>query len=111
MSYSVQDSKTLMNDLVQEYLDKWIVYHPDPSKDNYVTGKQQEEMITYIMKNMVLDMTDTIKDQLSIAYKVSTDEELLNSIKEVAKIAVLGYTLKQNSITNSNIPNINLFNS
>ena len=109
MNYSVQDSKKLMNDLVQEYLDRWIVYHPDPSKDNYVTGKQQEEMIIYIMKSITTNMTDTIRDQLSIAFKVDTDDELLVSIKEVAKLAVLAYTVKQNPVSTSNVPNINLF--
>ena len=98
-----------MNDLVQEYLDRWIVYHPDPSKDNYVTGKQQEEMIIYIMKSITTNMTDTIRDQLSIAFKVDTDDELLVSIKEIAKLAVLAYTVKQNAVSASNVPNINLF--
>ena len=108
MSYSVQSSKELMENLVEEYLNRWRIYNPNPDTDNYVTTNNQEQIIQYIMKNMVLEMTDTIRAQLSIAYKVGTDEELLISIKEVAKIAVLNYTIQQNR-TIPDIPNINLF--
>lgn len=108
MSYSVQSSKELMEGLVEDYLNRWRIYHPNPDTDNFVTTKNQEEIIQYIMKNMVLEMTDTIRSQLSIAYKVGTDEELLTSIKEVAKIAVLNYTIQQNR-TVPDIPNFNLF--
>ena len=82
MSYSVQSSKELMEGLVEDYLNRWRIYHPNPDTDNFVTTKNQEEIIQYIMKNMVLEMTDTIRSQLSIAYKVGTDEELV--AKEVS---------------------------
>lgn len=99
-----------MGELVTEYLAEWQVYNINTSTENYMGPKEQQEAIEYIAKKMMLNMTPITKQQLGIGYPANTDEELIKSIIEKAKIVVLNYSVKQNSVTTDhNIPNIQAF--
>ena len=107
---SVNMSRELMRNLVNTYLEDWKLYNPSPDTENYMSGKRQEDATNYIVKKIMTNMTDTIRFQLSIAYNVDTDEDLIRSILEVAKKTVIAYSVNQNvNINMGKIPNINAF--
>lgn len=96
LNYSVQDSRELLEYLVNQKLMEWQIYNVDPDTDNYVNEGKMQEAIEYIIKRIVLEMTPIIKDKLSIGYPMDTEEDMIESIKNSAKLAVLNYTIKQN---------------
>lgn len=111
-NYSIKDSRDLMDYLVNQALLEWQIYNIDPNSENYMNEQNIENSIQYIMKKIMLEMTDSIKLRLSVGYPFETEEEMLESIKNRAKLEVLNYSIKQNGdIDNANfgLRNINTF--
>lgn len=101
-----------MEYLVQQALLEWQVYNIDPETENYMNEQNIEYAIQYIMKKIIMEMTDSIKLRLSIGYPFETDEEMLESIKNRAKLEVLNYSIRQNGDADSanlGLRNINTF--
>ena len=101
-----------MEYLVNQALIEWQIYNIDPSDDNYMNEEDMSRAIEYIMKKIMLEMTDSIKLKISVGYPFETEEEMLETIKNRAKLDVLNYSIRQNSdIDNTNIglKNINTF--
>lgn len=101
-----------MGYLVNQALVEWQIYNVDPSDDNYMNEEDMSKAIEYIMKKIMLEMTDSIKLKISVGYPFETEEEMLETIKNRAKLDVLNYSIRQNSdIDNTNIglKNINTF--
>lgn len=111
-NYSIKDSRDLMDYLVNQALLEWQIYNIDPNSENYMNEQNIENSIQYIMKKIMLEMTDSIKLRLSVGYPFETEEEMLESIKNRAKLEVLNYSIKQNGDidnTNFGLKNINTF--
>lgn len=85
-----------MDYLVNQALLEWQIYNLDPNTENYMNEQNIEYAIQYIMKKIMLEMTDTIKLRLSVGYPFETEEEMLESIKNRAKLEVLNYSIQQN---------------
>lgn len=101
-----------MDYLVKQSLMEWQIYNIDPSSENYMNEQNMEAAIQYIMKKIMLEMTDSIKLKLSVGYPFETEEEMLESIKNRAKLEVLNYSIQQNSdsdTANIGLKNINTF--
>lgn len=109
--YSVRDSRDLLEYLVNQKLTEWQVYNIDPASDNYISESNMNECIVYIIKKIILEMTPVMKDKLSVGYPMETEEQQIESIKNVAKLAVLNYSIQQNQPKEHNevIKNINAF--
>ena len=54
------------------------------------------------------NLTPAIEIQIAIGYPFTTEEEKIKTIMNRAKLVVLNYSIKQNTQSNNNIPNINL---
>lgn len=110
-NYSVKDSRELLDYLVNQKLAEWQIYNVDPSSDNYINDSDMDECILYIIKKIIIEMTPVMKDKLSVGYPMETEEEQINSIKNVAKLAVLNYSIQQNQPKEHTevIKNINAF--
>ena len=107
---SVQDSRDLMEYLVNQALLEWQVYHIDPATDNYMSEEKINESMEYIIRKVMLEMTPTCRARLSVGYPMETEDQMIESIKNKAKIVVLNYTIRQNNNdVETNIPNINVF--
>lgn len=107
---SVQESRALMEYLVNEALMEWQVYNVDPSTDNYMSEENISASIQYIIKKIMLEMTPTCRVRLSVGYPMQDEMHMIESIKNKAKLVVLNYTIKQNNNDlNTDIPNINAF--
>lgn len=107
---SVQDSRDLMEYLVNQALLEWQVYHIDPATDNYMSEEKINESMEYIIRKVMLEMTPTCRARLSVGYPMETEDQMIESIKNKAKIVVLNYTIRQNNNDIGNeIPNINVF--
>ena len=107
---SVQESRDLMEYLVNQALLEWQVYHIDPATDNYMSEEKINESMEYIIRKVILEMTPISRARLSVGYPMNTEDDMINSIKNKAKIVVLNYTIKQNNNDiENNIPNINVF--
>ena len=110
-NYSVKESRDLMEWLINEKLTEWQIYNIDPSSDNYITEAGMHECITYIIKGIMLEMTPVQLDILSVGFPMDNQDNQIDSIKNRAKLAVLNYSVKQNTPKESNeiIENINAF--
>ena len=95
-NYSVKDSREFLEYLVSQKLAEWQVYNVDPSSDNYISEEGMKSCIEYIIKRVVLEMTPVARDVLSVGYPMDTEEDMIESIKNCAKISVLNYSIKQN---------------
>lgn len=101
-----------MEYLVQQALLEWQVYNIDPETENYMNEQNIEYAIQYIMKKIIMEMTDSTKLRLSVGYPFDTEEEMLESIKNRAKLEVLNYSIRQNGDADSanlELRNINTF--
>lgn len=110
-NYSVKDSRELLEYLVEQKLMEWRIYNVDPSSDNYVTEENMKDSIEYIIKKIIVEMTPTTKNVLSVGFPMDTEEDMIESIKNCAKIAVLNYSINQNKDQDheERIQNINFF--
>ena len=110
-SASVQDSYKLMEYLVSTYFAEWRIYNIDPSSENYMTEANQKDAITYCIKRIMENMTDTVQAQLSIAFDMNDRDKMIKSILDVAKLHIIEYSVRQNNYTidNKHIPNIDTF--
>lgn len=95
--YSVKDSRELLEYLVDQKLNEWQIYNVDPDSENYMNEANMQDCIEYIIKRVVLELTPVMIDQLSVGYPMDTDEQIIESVKNVAKMAVLTFSVKQNS--------------
>ena len=102
-------SRELLDWLVDEKLMEWQIYNPDPHSENYMTEEMMKECIHYIIEKIIKEMTEVQKDKLSVGYPMETEEDMIESIKNRAKIAVLHYSVKQNMPKQDPIININAF--
>ena len=101
-----------MEYLVNQALMEWQIYNIDPSDENYMNEEDISKAIEYIMKKIMLEMTDSIKLKISVGYPFETEEEMLESIKNRAKLEVLNYSIRQNGDADSanlGLRNINSF--
>lgn len=110
-NYQVKDSRELLDYLVNQKLAEWQIYNVDPSSDNYMSEGKMNECIVYIIKRIMVELTPVMKDQLSVGYPMNTEEEQIESIKNVAKLAVLNYSVHQNQPQEHDkaVANINAF--
>ena len=108
---SVQDSYKLMEYLVSTYFAEWRIYNIDPGSENYMTEADQKDAITYCIKRIMENMTDTVQAQLSIAFDMTDRDKMIKSILDVAKLHIIEYSVRQNNYTidNKHIPNIDTF--
>ena len=90
---------------------EWQIYNLDPSTDNYMKDQSIEESIIYVTKKVITELTPTSTAILSIGYPMETEEEIIESVKNRAKLAVLNYAVKQNSDEQNTeqLANINAF--
>ena len=95
--YSVKDSRELLEYLVDQKLNEWQIYNVDPDSENYMNEVNMQDCIEYIIKRVILELTPVMVDQLSVGYPMDTDEQIIESVKNVAKMAVLTFSVKQNS--------------
>ena len=112
MNYSVKDSRDLMDYLVSQALMEWQIYNINPSTENYMAEKEIDEAMKYIIKKVMMEMTEISRLRLSVGYPMETEEQQIESIKNKAKLVVLNYAVNQNSDNEEDripIKNINAF--
>jgi len=94
--YSVKESRDLLEYLVNQKMMEWQVYNVDPSSENYMTEAKMKDAIEYIIKKMIIEMTPVSREILSVGFPMKTEEQLIESIKNCAKLVVLKYSIDQN---------------
>lgn len=71
--------------------------------------KAISDAIDYIIKKVIIELTDTSRAILAIGYPMETEDQMISSIKNRAKIQVLEYSIQQNEPHEvAEIPNINM---
>ena len=61
-----------------------------------MTEAKMKDAIEYIIKKVIVEMTPVTRDILSVGFPMKTDEQLIESVKNCAKIVVLRYSIDQN---------------
>ena len=101
-----------MEDLVSQALTEWQIYNIDLETENFMSDNNIEECIQYIIRKVITELTDTSRLVLSIGYPMETEEDMIESIKNRAKLQVLQYSIEQNQPHDVvNLPNINMINN
>ena len=101
-----------MEYLVSQALTEWQIYNINLETENFLNEAEMANCIEYIIKKVILEMTETSKLILSIGYPMETEEQIIESIKNRAKIQVLEYSIKQNQPRDAmEIPNINMISN
>ena len=110
-NYSVKDSRELLEWLVNQKLAEWQIYNVDPNSDNYINENNMKSCIEYIIKKIILEMTPVTKDVLSVGFPMETEADMIESIKNCAKIVLLNSSIKHNQPQEHEefIKNINTF--
>ena len=99
-----------MNELVNEKLAEWQIYNTNPDSENYMNSNSQKEAVEYIIRGILENMTPVKLYQLSIAYNMDNQENQIKSILGEARLAVLRYSINQNSRSGEEaMQNFNLF--
>lgn len=101
-----------MDYLVNQALMEWQIYNLNPSTENFMASKEIEESINYIIRKIMLELTEVSKAKLSVGFPMETEAQQIESIKNRAKLVVLNYTIGQNSENEEDrlpVPNINTF--
>lgn len=102
-----------MDYLVSQALMEWQIYNINPSTENYMAEKEIDDAMKYIIKKVMMEMTEISRLRLSVGYPMETEEQQIESIKNKAKLVVLNYAVNQNSDNEEDripIKNINAFN-
>lgn len=101
-----------MEELVSQALTEWQVYNIDLETENFMSDTKIENCIQYIIKKVISELTETSRLELSVGYPMETEEEMIESIKNRAKLQVLQYSIEQNQPQDIvNLPNINMISN
>ena len=109
--YSIKESRDLLEYMVNQKLAEWQIYHIDAESENYITEDKMKDCIEYIIRKVMDELTEVSIDVLGAGYPMDTEEHQIESIKNRAKLAVLDYSIKQNTPKESgeSLKNINAF--
>lgn len=101
-----------MEELVSQALNEWQIYNIDLETENFMSDNKIENCIQYIIKKVISELTETSRLELSVGYPMETEEEMIESIKNRAKLQVLQYSIEQNQPQDVvNLPNINMISN
>lgn len=97
--------------MVEQKLAEWQIYNVDPSTDNYMNEGDMKACIEYIIKKIIVEMTPVQKDVLSVGYPMDNQDDMIESIKNRAKLSVMNFAVKQNAPQEHSeaVKNINAF--
>lgn len=97
LSQDVNKSRELLDNLITSALNEWIIFNVRTEEEGYLGKNRQEECLTWVIKKVIEYSTPTIIDQISIGYPASNRDEYINSIKAIATLRIIEFTIKQNS--------------
>lgn len=102
MDMDIDYTKGLIDQMIQESLDKYIIYNPSII-DTYINDDVQNDMLKYIIKDVINNMSDSIRELLAMVYRFKTDKDLIIIINEKAKLAVIKHAFEQNSVVDDDM--------
>lgn len=109
LEQDVQKSRDLLNKMVADTLVEWSIYNVRSENESYINDERRDKCIEWIIARIIENSTPAIIEQISIGYPAETQEQYINSIKNVAIVHVMEFTIKQNvKDMEDNIPNINI---
>lgn len=109
LEQNVQKSRDLLNKMVADTLVEWSIYNVRAENESYINDERRDKCIEWIISRVIENSTPAIIEQVGIGYPAETQEQYINSIKNVAIIHVMDFTVKQNvKDMEDNIPNINI---
>lgn len=101
-SVDILKSRELMDTLVKNKLIEWQVYNINVETENYMSQKEIDNAVVYIIKNICYEMTPALKLQLGFGYPMDDMDSMVESIKKRAMLIVLEYSVKQNEVSTDN---------
>ncbi|MBR1988196.1 MAG: hypothetical protein IKA36_04045 [Clostridia bacterium] len=99
--------RELLDNMILDTLREWTIFNITSEESSYMNETNQQEAVKYIVSTIISRSTETIKDQLKVGYPFNDDTELAKIITPRAVMAVLNYSIKQNTMDMStvNLPN------
>ena len=99
MKADILKARDLMDTLVKNKLVEWQVYNINPKTENFMGTEEIANAITYIIKEICLEMTPALEVQLGFGFPMNTQDEMIKSIKSRAMLVVMEYTVQQNKVS------------
>lgn len=101
-----------MEYLITQALNEWQIYNINLETENFLSDADIDNCIQYIIKKIIIELTESSRLVLSVGYPMETEEQMIESIKNRAKLQVLQYSIQQNQPHDIiNLPNINMINN
>ena len=101
-SVDILKARELMDTNVKNKLIEWRVYNINVETENYMSQKEIDNAVVYIIKNICYEMTPALKLQLGFGYPMDDMDSMVESIKKRAMLIVLEYSVKQNEVSTDN---------
>ena len=96
--------------MVTDALREWTIFNVRTEEEGYMNEQKQKDAVHFIVNTVMERSTTAIIDQLSIGYPISDKTTYAKIITSRALMAVLNYSITQNSMNmEENLPN-SLFN-
>ena len=109
MEQDVIKSRNLMEKLIQDALIEWSLFNIRTENEMYMTDEKRNQCTEWVIRRVIENSSEAVIDQLGIGYPANNNEELINSIKNVAMISVMNFTIEQNvKMMDDDIPNVNI---
>ena len=108
LNTDISEKRLILDNLVQDALNDYVIFNLGTVDEPYITEDVQQDMLKYIVKNVLLHMTPAIMDNIAIGYPADDIDKLANSIQERAHYFVLQFSIEQNSkdYDEKDVPNI-----
>lgn len=105
----VYGSRELLNKLVVDALTEWTLYNIRAEEESYINESKRDACMAWVIARVIENSTDSVRAHIGIGYPAETQDQYINSIKNVAMIHVMDLVIKQNTKDMSdNIPNVNI---
>lgn len=110
LKQDVLKARNLLDAMVNDALTEWTVFNVRSEEEGFMNEARQKEAIQFIVRTIIERSTPAIIDQISIGYPADDTKQYTKIITQRALIAVLGYSVKQNTMDMSeSLPN-SIFN-
>ena len=97
-SIDFKENTRILNELIQEEFEKYIVLNVSYEKDKFITEENQLKMITDLTTNVFKRITPAILCNLILLYNVNTDKDIINVLSHKISFIVIDYASKNNEL-------------
>lgn len=98
MNLDIEYVKNILDNMIEDALARYTIFNIGNDMYRYITEEEQKEITKFIIKDVVSNITPSMRSLLNLVYNIKTQEDLVNVIYDKSQIYVLELSIKQNAI-------------